>query len=124
MTAKKYELVKSESIVYNGKTLYRIRALRDFITVRGRTIKKGDLGGYVESEDNLSQEGNCWIFDNAKVYGNAKVFDDAIVNDSACIFDSAVVCGAAEIYNFAEISDRSEQRRVGKECRSLWSPYH
>ena len=107
MTAKKYELVKSESIVYNGKTLYRIRALRDFITVSGRTIKKGDLGGYVESEDNLSQEGNCWIFDNAKVYGNAKVFDDAIVNDSACIFDSAVVCGAAEIYNFAEISDNA-----------------
>ena len=23
-----------------------------------------------------------------------------------------------------EISDRSEERRVGKECRSRWSPYH
>ena len=22
------------------------------------------------------------------------------------------------------ISDRSEERRVGKECRSRWSPYH
>ena len=24
----------------------------------------------------------------------------------------------------ADISDRSEERRVGKECRSRWSPYH
>src|SRR5258706_6011049 len=23
-----------------------------------------------------------------------------------------------------QISDRSEERRVGKECRSRWSPYH
>src|SRR5256885_13092586 len=24
----------------------------------------------------------------------------------------------------SEIEDRSEERRVGKECRSRWSPYH
>src|SRR3712207_9139862 len=23
-----------------------------------------------------------------------------------------------------DVSDRSEERRVGKECRSRWSPYH
>ena len=23
-----------------------------------------------------------------------------------------------------EINERSEERRVGKECRSRWSPYH
>ncbi len=23
-----------------------------------------------------------------------------------------------------EITERSEERRVGKECRSRWSPYH
>ena len=23
-----------------------------------------------------------------------------------------------------ELDDRSEERRVGKECRSRWSPYH
>ena len=28
-----------------------------------------------------------------------------------------------ELYDL-EISDRSEERRVGKECRSRWSPYH
>ena len=107
ITNKKYEIVKSDSIVHNERTLYRIRALKYFSTVNGRTIEKGDLGGFVETEDNLSQEGNCWIFDNAKVYANAKILDDAIVDDSACIFDSAVVCGAAEIYDFVKISDNA-----------------
>src|SRR5256885_14677337 len=27
-------------------------------------------------------------------------------------------------YNEQELRDRSEERRVGKECRSRWSPYH
>ena len=26
--------------------------------------------------------------------------------------------------NLVECDDRSEERRVGKECRSRWSPYH
>ena len=35
----------------------------------------------------------------------------------------------AEYYNFLKENnfvkgDRSEERRVGKECRSRWSPYH
>ena len=42
---KKYELLKDKHIEYRGKTLYRIKALRDFYNV-----KKGDIGGYVESE--------------------------------------------------------------------------
>ena len=28
------------------------------------------------------------------------------------------------VYVFNLESDRSEERRVGKECRSRWSPYH
>ena len=64
---KKYKLTK-ENISYCGKTLYRIEALKDFANV-----KKGDKGGYVEKEDNLSQEGDCWISDNAKVFDSALV---------------------------------------------------
>ena len=26
--------------------------------------------------------------------------------------------------NLSEVATRSEERRVGKECRSRWSPYH
>ena len=32
--------------------------------------------------------------------------------------------GQSTIKNEADIKTRSEERRVGKECRSRWSPYH
>ena len=100
---KKYELVKSESIVYNGRTLYRIKALRDFNTVTGETVFKGDLGGFIETENNLSQEGYCWIFNNAKVYDDARVSEDAKICGGAEIFDSAEVFGNAEISGNTQI---------------------
>ena len=129
---KKYELVKSESIVHNGRTLYRIRALREFTISRGVAIKVGDIGGFVESENNLSQEDICWIFDDAKVYenakicgdakiccdakvfGNAKVWGDAFVLDDAEVWGNAKICdkarifGKAAIFENAEISDYSQ----------------
>ena len=35
-------------------------------------------------------------------------------------------CNLTQIYDIYDIKDtiRSEERRVGKECRSRWSPYH
>ena len=69
---KKYELTEE----VNEHGLHRIRALRD-IPLYG--VKKGDLGGFVERENNLSQEGDCWIADNATVKDFAGVHDDALV---------------------------------------------
>jgi len=77
----KYKLTKN-FIEYKGKKLYQIEALKHF-----EVVKAGNMGGYIESEDNLSQEGNCWIYDNALVYGKAKIYDDAK------IYDNAEVCG-------------------------------
>lgn len=102
MSTKKYKIVKSKSIVYNGRTLYRIRALRDFNTVTGETVFKGDLGGFIETENNLSQEGYCWIFNNAKVYDDARVSEDAKICGGAEIFDSA------EVFCNAEISGKTQ----------------
>ena len=41
----------------------------------------------------------------------------------ACAMSDA---GATIVFNDIkqELVDRSEERRVGKECRSRWSPYH
>ena len=64
---KKYKLT-DETININGITLYRIEALKDF-----SNVKKGDKGGFVESENNLSHDGNCWIYDDAIVYDDATV---------------------------------------------------
>ena len=79
---KKYKLT-DETIEVEGKTLYRIEALKDFCE-----IKKGDKGGFIESEDNLSHEGNAWVYDDACVYDNAWVTDDACVCGTARVYDN------------------------------------
>jgi hypothetical protein len=64
----KYELVKDDFILHEGKKLYRIKALRDIDLFGDYKIFKGQLGGYIEGYHNLSQEGNCWVFSPAKIY--------------------------------------------------------
>ena len=88
---KKYELVLDQRIILTGATLYRIRALKDF-----GNVKAGDLGGFVASERNLSQLGDCWVS------GDAQVYDDAVVSDDAQIF------GCARVYDHARISDKGQ----------------
>ena len=100
---KKYELTNITK-EYNGVTLHRIRALIDF-----NDVKKGNLGGWVEKESNLSQYGNCWIYDEAMVYENTEVLGDAIVCGDAEVFGNsevlgdAIVCGDAKEYGDAEV---------------------
>lgn len=69
-SGKKFELVDDDTVVVDGVTLYRVRAVRDFGgTRRGRrvVVKRGELGGYVASEDCLSQEGLAWVYSEAKI---------------------------------------------------------
>ena len=74
---KKYELLKDDTKIMSGRTLYRIKALRDF-----GNVTKGDLGGYIESENNLSHCGNAMVYDNAMVYGNAMVCGDVVIKST------------------------------------------
>ena len=74
---EKYELLKDDTKEVSGHTLYRIKALRDF-----GDVTKGDLGGYIESEDNLSHNGDAWVFDDARVWGNAEVCGSAVIKST------------------------------------------
>ena len=69
---KKFELTGEFVINIFGKKLFRIRALVAF-----GNVEAGELGGYVEKEDNLSDDGNAWVSGNARVSGNAWVYGDA-----------------------------------------------
>jgi len=105
----KYELTTNTK-TYLGGTLYQIKALKGF-----GDVKAGDLGGWVESEKSLSQEGDCWIFSdaivynnarvcgNAVIYGNAEVYGNAWAYDNAKVYGSARVCSNAVIYGNAEV---------------------
>ena len=86
----KYKLTKNTKEV-NGITLSQIQALKDF-----GNVEKGDLGGWIEKEDNLTQQGNCWIFDNAKVFGDARV------SGNAKVYGNAGVSGDARVYGDIE----------------------
>lgn len=88
---KKYKLTDETSLCC-GRTLHRIVALRDFDGVR-----KGDKGGWIEKEENLSHEGNCWVYDDAFVYDNAQILNNAHILNNAIIFDNAKIYGLAVI---------------------------
>ena len=54
-------------------------------------------------------------------WSKAASFPEQIqLNDAETIFDVKRYVQA----NLSDITARSEERRVGKECRSRWSPYH
>lgn len=121
----KYQLLKNDYIDIrhpnNQKKpvvrLYRIISLKSIMTRMGE-VKKYTIGGYVESEANLSQDDGSWIFHTGKVFDNAVVRDSSIVKDDAAVFENAVVTdstiehyahvrGSAVIHN-SRISDKSD----------------
>ena len=70
---RKFELT-TDTKMFLGRKLFRIKALISF-----GNVKAGDVGGYIEKEENLSQFGDAWVSGDAKVFGNAKVSGDALV---------------------------------------------
>lgn len=107
---KKYELT-DEVIEVDGHILHRIRALKSFAAI-GWAIEAGEIGGFIESEDNLSfvDGDSCWVYDDAmvydharvegkaritgksQVYGNAVIKDFAMVGGEACVGGQTVLC--------------------------------
>lgn len=109
---KKYELT-DETIVVDGHTLHRIR------------YSNGVLGGFIESEANLSQEGGCMVLDEAMVYGDARVFADALVSGNAQVYGFCMICAlrtgadillefsrSPKIYGRARIAGNAKVARV------------
>ena len=98
---KKFEFTgetKTISLLFRTATLHRIRAVAEF-----GLVKIGDLGGWIEKEENLSHEGKAWVWGNAKVCGDAKVCDDAKVWGNTEVWGNAKVCGDAKVWGNAEV---------------------
>lgn len=92
MENKKYKFIEDDVRIVNNRTrkVHRIVALRDF-----SDVKKGDLGGYAEKEENLSHEGFAWVYDDGIVFDNARVINDATVHNYAVVCRAAVLRGSA-----------------------------
>ena len=133
---EKYKFTGETKTIYlpfGTVTLHRIKAVVEF-----RLVKVGDLGGWIEKEENLSHEENAWVYGNAKVYGdawvcgnakvygdakvcgnaevygNAKVYGDAWVCGNAKVYGDAKVCGNAEVYGDAKVYGDAEV------CGNAW----
>ena len=110
---KKYEFT-NETKTFLGRSLYRIRALIAF-----GDVEAGELGGWIEKEENLAQEGNTWVYGNAcvfgnarvygnaRIYGNALVYGDARVYDNACVYGNALVCKSTHLLQIGAIGSRN-----------------
>lgn len=106
-SGKKYKFT-GETMMFEGHKLYRV------------CYPKWDnaVGGWIESEANLSQEGDCSVWEEAKVFGkarvtdNARVFHNAVVKDKVLMKDQAsvsmdaVISGNAKLYGFTRIQDQ------------------
>ena len=96
---KKFELTAEFVTNVFGKKLFRIKALVAF-----GDVEKGELGGFIEKEDNLSHSGDAWVSGNAQVYDNAQVYGDARVSGDARVYGNAQVSGDARVYGNAWVS--------------------
>lgn len=96
---RKYEITNIAHPQYPW--LHRIRALRD---VR-EDVHVGDLGGFVQSEENLSQDGQSWVADNAVAAEEAYIHGDAIMWDYSCARGCASISGPSRIGGNAIVED-------------------
>lgn len=96
----KYTLTEETRIIKdNAKShvCHRIKAIKD---IGDGLIKNGELGGFVESTKNLSQDGESWIYDdsvvlgNASVTGNAKIYGKSIIFGEVRATTESAVCGS------------------------------
>ena len=109
---KKYEFT-GETKIYKGRELRRIRRIKD-----------GLIGGWIESERNLSQKGDCFVYDEGMVYGNGKVygngmvfhngmiFGNGVVYDKGLIYGNGVVCDNGKVFGYGEVCDN------GRVCKN------
>lgn len=83
---------------------------------RIRRISNGEIGGWIESESNLSHYDDCWVADEARVYNHARLAGHAQIRDHAQVFDRAQVVNHANISGYAQICDYA---RVSDRARAF-----
>ena len=95
---KKYEFTGEIKVVF-GINFKQIRAIINF-----GCVVAGEIGGWIECEENLSQSGNAWVSGDARVSGNAEVSGNARVSGDARVSGNAEVYGNAWVSGNARVS--------------------
>jgi len=85
---KHFEFTDKTKTFSDGTILKQIRATKDLPIYN---VKKGDVGGWIEKEENLSE--NAWVSGNAHIFGNARVSGNAWVSGYAWLYGNTKVSG-------------------------------
>ena len=107
---KKYEFTgetKTVNSLLRTITYRRIRAKVAF-----GMVEAGEVGGWIEKEENLSDDGDAWVSGNAKVSGNAEVSGNAKVLKTTNIF----VIGPAGSRNAYTTFYRDKDNEISVRC--------
>ena len=127
-TQKKYEITSLAHPQFPW--LRRIRALVNI----NQAVLKGAWGGFVEHEQNLSQEGTCWLYDqaicceHAVVERSAALFQksvakgNALVTGDAVMYQTSVAEGACRIQS-GEVWDRARIQGTAQVAASWKTGY-
>ena len=116
MKMKKFEFTGETKVVqllFRKATLHRIRAVVEF-----GLVKVGDLGGWIEKEENLSHDEKAWVWGNAKVWGDAKVCGNAEVWGNAEVFSASHVLVIGAIGSRSDFTTfyRGKDKRIMVKC--------
>lgn len=98
LVSPKYE-VTDISEEFEGETLYRIKALRDFGNVHA-----GEYGGLISEDAKLSSRGDCWVEKHAKLCKGSSLSGDAIISGHAVVSNSDV-SSSARIEGYYRVYD-------------------
>ena len=107
---KKYKFTgetKTIDLPFGTVTLHRIKAVVEF-----GLVKVGDLGGWIEKEENLSHEENAWVYGDAEVRGNAWICGSAKVFST----DHVLVIGAIGSRNDFTTFFRDKDNEITVKC--------
>jgi len=100
MINKKYKMIAEDG-------MFRIEALISF-----GAVSRGEIGGLISSEKNLSIYGNAWVSGDASVSGNASVSGDASIYGNAWVYGDASISGDAWVYDDARVSKSKHSEKV------------
>lgn len=109
------ELTEKSVINMDGVRVHRIRATKD---IPDLAVKKGDLGGWVESLDNVQDE--AWVDRNGMVYGNARMYGHSMVSSfgrvygDARLYDRSLVAHSGMVYDNAVLRGRGSVMYGGR----------
>lgn len=88
---QKYKILKNEEpFLFRNKKLYKIIALKEFF-INDIHIEKDTIGGYIESEDNLSQNDYSWLCEGSIVADNSIIKNDSYIDSGIKIYKNVII---------------------------------